>query len=173
MGKKILTQGTAIWISEIGLIKHRIFNVLKEENNILTISFNKDEIYEIDKSNVRAKKILIYQKSDGEIVIQNPNKIGLMDLHAKGIKTLRFNLQNSSLQESKSAIYRWTTPKDIIDKLGPIFKLLFICIAIGVMGWAALKYGGHVLDLVTSSRTLDCSQVLPRPQVNIPIGVVE
>ena len=173
MSKKILTQGTAIWISEIGLINHRVFNVLKEENNILTISFDKDEIYEIDKSNVRAKKILVYQKSDGDIVIQNPNKISLIDLNKKKIKTLRFNLQNTSLQESKAAIYRWTTPKDIIDKLGPIFKLLFICIAVGVIGWAAFKYGGQVLDLVTSSRTLDCSQVLPNPQVNVPIGVVE
>jgi hypothetical protein len=171
MSKKSLAQGTAVWINSIGLIQHRTFSVLKEENNILTISFSKDEVYEIDKSNVRARKILVYQKSNGEIIIQNPNKISLINLNKKNVKTLRFNLQNTSLQESKAAIYRWTLPKDIVDKLGPIFKLLFICIAVAVIGWAAFKFGGHALDLVTSARTLDCNSLLQTAASDVPIGV--
>ncbi len=171
MGKKYLAQGTAIWINEIGLISHRVFNVLKEENNILTITFSKEEIYEINKAYIRAGKILVYKKSNGEVIVQNPNKISLINLDKKNIKTLRFNLQNTSLQESKAAIYRWTTPKDMVDKLGPIFKLLFICITVAVIGWAAFKFGGHALDLVTSARSLDCNSLLQSAQNIAPVGV--
>jgi len=81
---------------------------------------------------------------------------------------LRFNLQNFSLQESKASIHRWTLPKDTIAKLAPLFKLLMICIVIGVIGWAALKFGTYVLDVVMKSRVMDCSQLIP--QVQIPIG---
>lgn len=177
MAKKKLNQGTAIWIDEVGAINPRVFNVLKDENNILTISFNKDEIYEINKKNIRAKRVIIYKKSDGNIVVQNPNNLSRMNLSNQGIKTLRFNLQNSALQESKAAIYRWTMRKDIVDKLGPIFKLLFICIAVGVIGWAAFKYAGTVLEMVASSRLIDCSQLFPNAPVpigieNLPVGVM-
>ena len=172
MAKKKIRKGTAIWVTEIGSIKTRVFDVVKEnkkEGKIL-IQFAPNEQYIINKSNVRNKRIIMYKKSDGSVVSQNPDQWGRLDLKGRGIKTLRFNLQNSSLQESKSAIYRWTTPKDVIDKLGPIFKLMFICIAVGVMGWAALKFGGMALDAITSSRLLSCEQLLPK--IIDPIGAI-
>ena len=165
-------KGTAIWINEIGSIKNRVFEILKQnkEDKTSLISFSKKEQYWIKKRNIRGKRVIIYKKSDGKVVSQNPDSWGRVDLKAMGIKTLRFNLQNSSLQESKSAIYRWTTPKDTIDKLGPIFKLMFICIAVGVMGWSALKFGGLALDTITSSRLLSCDQLLPK--ITDPIGAI-
>lgn len=173
MKMKIKTKkGTALWINEIGSIKTRVFNILeknKDEGTVL-IGFSSNEQYWIKKRDIRGKRVIIYKKSDGKIVSQNPDHWGRIDLKEMGIKTLRFNLQNSSLQESKSAIYRWTTPKDTIDKLGPIFKLMFICIAVGVMGWASLKFGGMALDAITSSRLLTCDQLLPR--ISNPLGAV-
>lgn len=174
-------NGTAIWIDEIGAISLRVFNVVEEDKDkkTITISFGKDKIYEINKLNVRSKRILMYEKSDGKVICQNPNMIGRIDLKAQGIKTLRFNLQNSSLQESRSAIHRWTTVKTAIDKLAPLFRLMFICITIGVLGWAALKFGGVALDRIAASRLLECSQLLPRAPApiaaivngSIPLGV--
>jgi hypothetical protein len=165
-------KGTAIWIDEIGAIKPRIFTFGKEnkENKTITLIFGKNEAYAIKKSYIRAKRIVMYKKSDGNVIAQNPDQLGQMDLNKKGIKTLRFNLQNSALQESKSAIYRWTMPKDIVDKLGPIFKLLFICIAVGVIGWAAFKYAGLALEIITRSRIMDCSALLPNSPA--PIGII-
>ncbi|MDD4110150.1 MAG: hypothetical protein PHS54_01200 [Clostridia bacterium] len=172
MAKKQINNGTAIWIDSVGAIKPRVFNVIKEdkEKGKVLISFNKDEVYWIKKGNIRAKRIIIYQKRDGSLISQNPDNIGRIDLDAIGIKTLRFNLQNSSLQESRSAIYRWTSPKDTINKLSPIFKLMFICIAVGVMGWAALKFGGMALDAIMRSRLMDCAQLLPKAPS--PIGTI-
>lgn len=172
MAKKQINNGTAIWINEVGAIKPRVFNVLKEDKekgNVL-ISFNKDEVYWVKKRNIRAKRVIIYQKKDGKIISQNPDNLGRIDLDKIGIKTLRFNLQNSSLQESRSAIYRWTTPKDAIDKLSPIFRLMFICIAVGVMGWAALKFGGLALDAIMRSRLMSCAELLP--SAPSPIGTI-
>ena len=172
MAKTKVKKGTAIWVSEIGAIRNRVFDVVKEnkkEGKIL-IRFQEGDEYIINKSHVRGKRVVLFRKSDGNIVAQNPDKWGRLDLKKRGIKTLRFNLQNSSLQESKSAIYRWTTPKDTIDKLGPIFKLMFICIAVGVMGWAALKFGGLALDAITSSRLMSCEQLLPK--IIDPIGAI-
>jgi len=135
------------------------------------------KFFKINRDYIRANRCVIFEKASGEIIIQNPDKVGLMDLNSKGIKTLRFNLQNSALQESKAANYRWAPQKDVIDKLGPIFKLLFICIAVGVIGWAAFKYGGQVLELITRSRLMDCKELLgsiPSPQnimnKSIPVG---
>lgn len=172
MVKKQINNGTAVWINEVGAIKLRVFNVLKEdkEKGKVLISFDNDESYWIQKGNIRAKRTIIYQKKDGKMISQNPDNIGRIDLDAIGIKTLRFNLQNSSLQESRSAIHRWTTPKDAIDKLSPIFKLMFICIAVGVMGWAALKFGGVALDAIMRSRLMDCAQLLPKAPN--PIGTI-
>ena len=171
MSKKNTDKGTALWIDEIGSIRPRVFSFGKEdkENKTINIGFSKKEIYKIKKSHIRAKRIIIYKKGDGNIITQNPDSLGLIDLNKKNIKTLRFNLQNSALQESKSAIHRWTTPKDIVDKLGPIFKLLFICIAVGVIGWAAFKYAGDVLQIITRSRLLECSTLFPNAPV--PIGI--
>ena len=168
--KKKIKKGTAIWINEIGSIRPRVFNIVNEdkESKKVLISFSKKEAYWIQKRNIRGKRVIIYQKADGQTTSQNPDGWGRIDLKKEGIKTLRFNLQNSSLQESKAAIYRWTTPKDIVDKLGPIFKLMFICIAIGVLGWSALKFGGMALDAITISRLLTCDQLLPR--ITDPIG---
>ena len=170
--KTKVKKGTAIWINEIGSIKKRAFDVIKQnkETREVLISFSKKEYFWIKKANIRGKRVIIYKKSNGKIVSQNPDAWGRINLKKQGIKTLRFNLQNSSLQESKSAIYRWTTPKDMVDKVGPIFKLMFICIAVGVMGWAALKFGAITLDAVTSSRLMECDQLLPR--IMDPVGVI-
>ena len=172
MVKIKIKKGTAIWINEIGSTKRRVFEILKQnkEDGTLLISFSKTEYYWIKKRNIRGKRVIIYKRSDGKVVSQNPDSWGRINLKGMGIKILRFNLQNSSLQESKSAIYRWTTPKDAIDKLGPIFKLMFICIAVGVMGWSALKFGGLALDAITSSRLLTCDQLLPK--IADPIGAI-
>jgi hypothetical protein len=171
--KQKIKQGTAVWINEIGAIDLRIFNVVNfnKEKNTLIISFGNNEEYEIKRHNIRANRCVIYKKGDGKIIVQNPDKLGLINLNEKNIKTLRFNLQNISLQESKSAIYRWTNPKDIVDKLGPIFKLLFICIAVGVIGWAAFKYAGVVLELITRSRLIECSQLFPNSPTPININL--
>lgn len=172
MAKKKGNTGTAIWINEVGAIKLRVFNILqqdKEKRNVL-ISFNKNESYWIKKRNIRAKRIIIYQKNDGKIISQNPDNLGKINLDELGIKTLRFNLQNSSLQESRSAVHRWTAPRDAIDKLIPIFKLMFICIAVGVMGWAAMKFGGVALDAIMRSRLMDCAELLARAPN--PIGTL-
>lgn len=170
--KTLNKQGTAIWINEIGSIKSRVFNIGKQDKvrKRVMISFSKDETYWIKKRDIRGKRVVLYKKSDGEVVAQNPDAWGRINLNGMNIKTLRFNLQNSSFQESKSAIHRWTVPKDMVDKLGPIFRLMFICIAVGVMGWAALKFGGLALDTITSSRLLDCSQILPK--IVNPIGAI-
>jgi len=171
MSKKIKSSGTVLWIDEVGIITLRVFNIIKKDKikKTVVIALSPTEKYEIKKVFIRANRVIIYKKNDDEIVVQNPDKIGLINLDKKGIKTLRFNLQNSALQESKAAIYRWTLPKDTIDKLGPIFKLLFICIAVGVIGWAAFKYAGTVLELITRSRLLDCSQIMPK--IPVPVGL--
>lgn len=172
MAKKNLNKGTAIWINEIGSIKPRVFDVVKEnkESKTIVISFGNNETYEIGKKNIRAKRVIIYQKGDGKIICQNPDNLGRIDLEGRGIKTLRFNLQNSALQESKAATYRWMPIKTSIDKLAPIFKLMFICIAVGVLGWAALKFGGVALDAIMRSRLMECSQLLPRAPA--PVGAI-
>lgn len=174
MAKKKVKKkiGTAIWIDEVGSIRNRQFSLMKrsKDREEVLIGFSKKEFYWIKKSNIRGGKTIIYKKSDGEIVSQNPDGWGRIDLKENGIKTLRFNLQNSSLEESKSAIYRWTAPKDIVDKVGPIFKLMFICITVGVLGWSALKFGGLTLEAVTKSRLMDCQQLLPK--IVNPIGAV-
>jgi hypothetical protein len=162
----------AIWINEIGAISERGFNVVKEkpETKTVIIDFGKREVYEIKKAYIRAKKIIVYKKSNGEIIIQDPDAIGRINLEEKGIKVLRFNLQNSALQESKSAIYRWTVPADAIDRLTPIFKLLFICIAVAVIGWAAFKFAGSILQIIANSRLLNCAQLFPSSP--IPAAVI-
>jgi len=164
MVKKKIKKGTCVWINHIGAINLRIFEVVNydKEKKLLTIKFNDNEIFKINRDYIRANRCVIFEKANGEIIIQNPDKIGLMDLKKQGIKTLRFNLQNSALQESKAANYRWAPQRDMVDKLGPIFKLLFICIAVGVIGWAAFKYGGLVLELITRSRLLECADLIPK-----------
>jgi len=169
---KFKGKGTAIWITEIGAIKNRVFDIAQtnKEKGTVLISFGPKEKYWIKKGNIRSKRVVIYKKSDGKIISQNPDGWGKIDLPKQGIKTLRFNLQNSSLQESKSAMHRWTNPKSVIDKLTPIFKLMFICIAVGVMGWAALKFGGQALDAIMRSRLMDCGQLLAKAPS--PVGAI-
>lgn len=162
-------QGTCVWIGESGEIRLRVFNIILTEGEKVTIEFedNKKK-YIIPRKYIRAKRVMIFNPSEGRIIVQNPDKWKDVDLKSKGIKELRFNLQNFAFQEGKSAIHRWTLPKDIITKLSPLFKLLMICIVIGVIGWASLKFGSYVLDVVMKSRVLDCVQLIPK--VQIPIG---
>ena len=169
--KSKVKTGVAIWISETGSIKRRLFSLgISKERKKAIIRFSPSESYKINRLNIRAGKVIIYKKADGNIVSQNPELWSRLDLNKSGVKTLRFNLQNSARQESKAAIYRWTTPKDAIDKLGPIFRLLFICIAIGVIGWASLKMAGVAMDTISSSRLMDCAKLLPK--IADPIGAV-
>ena len=161
-------QGTCVWIDCVGSIKLRVFNMIKSEEDKVIIDFGNNEQYKINNKNIRAKRCMIFSTSEGKIIVQNPDNWKNINLKGYDIKELRFNLQNFSLQEGKSAIHRWTLPKDTISKLSPLFKLLMICIVIGVLGWAALKFGTYVLDVVMKSRLIDCSQIIP--QVQIPIG---
>jgi hypothetical protein len=163
-------QGIAIWVDDVGGISTRVFEVLKQEKGKVTIGFGKGENYVIKKDNIRARKCLIWKKADGEIMVQNPNNWKKIDLKKHKIKELRFNLQNFSIQEGRASIHRWTMPPNKIMQLAPLFKLLMVCIAIGVMGWAALKFTTYVLDTVMHARLLDCATVLPKAQ--IPIGAI-
>ena len=65
-------NGTAIWIDEIGSISLRVFDVVGEDKDkkTITISFGKDKTYEINKLNVRSKRILMYERSDGKVICQ-------------------------------------------------------------------------------------------------------
>jgi len=91
-------------------------------------------------------------------------------LKAQGIKELRFNLQNFSIQEGSSALHRWTLPQTTMDKLLPLFKVLFICIAVAVVGWSAFKFSTYVLDIIVKSRILPCETIFPN--IPIPIGAM-
>jgi hypothetical protein len=160
-------DGTAVWIEETGAIQKRVFKVIKRENGIATISFGNNERYSFNQNYIRKRRCLIYKTNKG-IVVQNPDKWRDLDLKSFGIKTLRFNLQNVSIEESKSANHRWTLPEDLIKRLSPLFKILLISIAVGVIGWAAFKFAGVVLTDVLPSRTMDCANLLPK--VPNPIG---
>ena len=105
-----------------------------------------------------------------KINVQNPNNWKNIPLKKYKIKELRFNLQNFALQEGRASIHRWTIPPDRIARLSPLFKLLMICIAMGVMGWSALKFGAYALDVVMKSRLYDCVKVLPK--MPSPIGAI-
>jgi hypothetical protein len=163
-------SGTAVWINEVGSIQLRIFKIIKKEDNKAEIDFGNNETYMVNSDNIRGKRVLVYKLANGKIKVQNPNKWKNLDLKKHGIKELRFNLQNFALQEGKASIHRWTIPPDRITKLSPLFKLLMICIAIGVMAYGAMKFGTYVLDVVMKSRLLPCSDVLPK--MPAPIGAV-
>ncbi|MCK9430522.1 MAG: hypothetical protein M0R17_11020 [Candidatus Omnitrophica bacterium] len=177
MKKDNKNLGTCVWIGSVGEIKLRIFTIVKEDQDKTTISFENNEQLIIPRKFIRAKRVMIFKTSEGKIIVQNPDNWKRINLKEYNIKELRFNLQNFSLQEGKAAIHRWTTPKDAISKLSPLFKLLMICIVVGVIGWAALKFGTYVLDIVMKSRLLDCSQIIPRVQIpigtniSVPVGV--
>ena len=170
--KKDSNKGTAVWIDETGAIKTKVFTFIKSDKvkKTVLIAFSRKNQYWIKKRNIRGNRILIYQKSDGGIVLQNPDNWGKIDLRKQKIKTLRFNLQNQSLQESRSAVYRWTAPLSALDKLTPLFRLMFICITLGVIAWSALQFGGMALSAITRSRLMSCEQLIPT--VMDPIGAI-
>lgn len=175
-GKKAaqpLGDGTAVWISEVGGIRLRVFKILARQDGLVKIDFGNDETYKIAEKNIRAKRVVMYKLPNGKVIAQDPDRWKKIDLKAYDIKELRFNLQNFALQEGKSSIHRWTIPPDRITKLSPLLKLLMICIAIGVLGWSALKFSTYVLDVVMKSRVLDCVQVLPKAFSQIPIGAIQ
>lgn len=166
------SKGTAVWVDEFGTLSLRVFTIIGKKEKKVKIDFGNSEVYIINARNIRAKRVIIYKTEEGKIKVQNPNKWKDINLKKYNIKELRFNLQNFGIQEGKASIHRWTLPKDVISKLAPLFKLLVICIVIGVIGWASLKFGTYVLDVVMKSRLLDCGAVLPRQQVPIdaPVG---
>lgn len=167
--KQSLGDGTAICINEVGAVQERVFKIVKEiDKQSIIIGFSPIETYQIKKAYIRGKRIIMWKLSSGKVIIQNPDDWSKIDLDKKGIKELRFNLQNFGLQESKSAQYRWTVPLSKMDKLIPLFKLMFICIAVGVIGWSAFKFGVYLFDKVSASSLIDCASIIPRPPV--PIG---
>jgi len=173
--KKIVSEGegTCMWIDEVGTLRPRVFKIVGRKEGKMKIDFGNDETYIFAEHNMRAKRIVIYKTSDGKVTVQNPNKWKNLDLKGLGIKELRFNLQNFGLQEGRAATSRWVLPLDKIAKLSPLFKMLMICIVIGVIGWASMKFGTYVLDVVMQSRLLECSQVLPNAVPEpIPIGAL-
>ena len=170
--KKVKSKkGTALWIDSSGAIRTRIFDISPIDKEYVVISFNKKESYKIKRFYLRGNRVVIYKKDNDKITVQDPNKLSHLDLKSQNIKVLRFNLQNSALQESKAAIYRWTSPKDVVDKLGPIFKLMFICIAVGVIGWAAFEFAAYALEIISRSRLMDCAQLFPNAPN--PVGYVQ
>jgi hypothetical protein len=163
-------DGTAIFISPVGGIDLRIFKILDRRDGLALISFSDTEKYKIKEGYIRKSRVIIFKTKEGKIIAQNPDNWKNIDLKGKNIKELRFNLQNFSLQESKAAIHRWTLPQDLINKLSPLFKILLICIAVGVLGWSAFKFAAVVLGRVLESRIMDCAQLLP--SIPNPIGIV-
>lgn len=168
-----LGDGTCIWVSDVGGIRIRVFKIVARHEGQVKIDFGNDETYKIAQKNIRANRVLIYKLPNGKVVVQDPDKWKKIDLKGYDIKELRFNLQNFALQEGKSSIHRWTVPPDRVTKLSPLLKLLMICIAIGVLGWSALKFSTYVLDVVMSSRVLDCAAVVPKAFSQIPIGAIQ
>lgn len=176
--KPKVKQGTAVWINHVGAIKKRVFQIKGKKDNTVLIELSPKEQYWIKKQNIRGNRVVIYKKGDGKISAQNPDGWGRVDLKKKGIKTLRFNLQNFALQERKASNYRWMMPQNLVDKLKPLFLTMFVCIAVGAIGWAMLKFGGAALGAVTKSRLMDCAKVLPNApkpiaamvNATIPVG---
>lgn len=172
-GKKKFTEerGTCVWINEVGALKIRIFKIVGRKEDKVKIDFGNNETYITKERNIRAKRMLIYKTTKGKVIIQNPDKLKKINLKKYNIKELRFNLQNMAIQEGRSAIHRWTLPADRLTKLSPLFKLLMICIVVGAIGWASMKFGTYVLDVVMKSRLYDCSFVLPKVN-EVPIGAI-
>lgn len=167
--KQPLGDGTCIFINEVGAPQERVFRILSENGDKMIIGFSAKEQYEVAKSSIRAKRMIMFKTASGKIIVQNPNDWAKVDLEGQGIKELRFNLQNFGLQESKAAQHRWTLPLTKMQQLIPLFKLLFICIAVGVIGWSAFKFGTYLFDKVSASNLIDCATIIPRAPV--PIGV--
>lgn len=168
--KKPIGDGTAIWVDSVGAMSERIFKVLeKKSEDQLVIRFSPNETYVINPKHIRAKRVIMFKTSSGKVISQNPDNWAFIDLEKQGIKTLRFNLQNFGLQESKAAQHRWTVPLTKMDKLIPLFKLMFICIAVGVIGWSAFKFGTFLFSKITASSLIDCANLIP--QSPIPVGV--
>ena len=165
---KFKDMATAIWIDNVGALSLRVFKILEVKEGKALIGFGEGERYTIPFKMIRKSRVIIYDLGEGNIKVQNPDNWKDVPLKENNIKELRFNLQNYAIQEDKAARSRWCLPPDILTKLSPLFKLLIICIVIGVLGWAAFKFGAYVLDLVMKSRLLDCNTILPRAP--IPIG---
>lgn len=165
--KQPLGDGTCIFINEVGAPQERVFRILSEKDDSVVIGFSSTEQYEIKKSNIRAKRFLMF-KTPTKVIVQNPNDWSKIDLEKQGIKVLRFNLQNFGLQESKAAQHRWTVPLTKMQQLIPLFKLLFICIAVGVIGWSGFKFGVYLFDKISASNLIDCATLIPK--VPSPIG---
>jgi len=171
--------GTAIIVNEYGSIDKVIFKIITNVGKEIEIEFPDNSKLVLPKMFIRAKRVLIYKTLDGVLHPYDPDLWRSIELEKKfGIKQLRFNLQNFSLQESKSAIHRWTLPDDIIKKLSPLFKLLMICIVIGVIGWAAFNFGGKMLTDLMASRSMDCHALITNEtlgyiasNITQPIGV--
>lgn len=168
--KIAIGDGTCLFINEVGAPTTRIFKVIPIQGNDkeIIIDFGNNEKYNINTRYLRAKRLIMYKTSSGKIIAQNPDKWGDIDLDNLGIKTYRFNLQNFGIEEGRSARRRWILPKSLSDKLLPLFKLLFICIAVGVVGWAALKGSTYLLELISKSRVIDCASLIPKQP--LPLG---
>jgi hypothetical protein len=163
-----LGDGTALFVNEFGATSVRVFRVIKVEGKFSTIEFPEKDQYTIPTKNIRVKRTILWKTTNGKVISQSPDSWGEIDLPAQGIKTLRFNLQNFSLEEKKAAIHRWTLPTKMPDKLISLLKMLFICVAVGAIGWAAFKAIIYIFPIVMNSRILDCAQLIPK--FPVPIG---
>jgi hypothetical protein len=165
-----LGDGTCLWVNDVGGMEERVFKIISQPSDKeVIIGFSPQESYRIQKRHIRAKRVIMFKTSKGQVISQNPDNWANINLESEGIKILRFNLQNFGLQESKAAQHRWTVPLSKMDKLMPLFKLLFICIAVGIIGWSAFKFSTFLFSKVTASGLMDCAQLVP--QLPFPIGV--
>lgn len=165
---KIIGEGTALCVNEFGATTVRVFKIIKVEGKFTTIEFPEKDQYTIPSKNIRIKRTIIWKTTNGKVISQSPDSWGEVNLEEQGIKTLRFNLQNFSLEEKRAALHRWTIPPKMSDKLISLLKMLFICVAVGAIGWAAFKAIIYVIGVLTSSRIIDCAQIISK--FPIPIG---
>jgi len=178
--KRNNVSGTCLWVNEIGVITPRVFIIINsDDKEHVILDFGNKETYKVKRQYVRVKRIMIFKTASGKIIPQDPDKWSKINLKECGIKQLPFNQLNFSIQESRSAQRRWILPKGKLDKLIPLFKLLFVMIAIGVIAWSAFKFSTYALEMIFNARNMDCSALItkmPSPisalqNATNPIGV--
>jgi hypothetical protein len=160
-----------IWIDNFGFIRIRkaaITEKTKEAISIKMLDNNKN--YTFSTSKIRKGVVTILENSEGAIKVVNPEDLRKIDLKSKNISEYRFNLQNLRIQESKSAMNRWVVPKSDMEKLLPLFKILFIGIAVGIIGWAVFKYGSVMFNQIISTTYTQCNTLLPKALQTIQLA---
>lgn len=151
----------AIILTETGEIHFDKIAIKSKNKNVISIKIQKSgkelNIYE---NFIRKNKVLL-SSVKGNIKPIDPVVWNTIDLKKQKIDIVNYNLQNFRAQESRSALYRWAVGQDLIQKLTPWFKLLVVCLVVGVIGWFALKIGFEIFTRAIAPRLADCASILP------------